>query len=36
MPEDDARPTRMTPDQLDQRIHEEYNIPVESREVMKP
>ena len=26
----------MTPEQLDQRIHEEYNVPVETREVMKP
>ena len=27
---------KMTPEQLEQRIHKEYNIPVESREVLKP
>jgi tetratricopeptide (TPR) repeat protein len=27
---------KMTPSQLDQRIHEEYNIPVVSREIVKP
>ena len=36
VPEQVEQCLKMTPDQLDQRIHEEYNIPVESREVMKP
>ena len=27
---------KMTPTQLDQRIHEEYTVPVESRELLKP
>lgn len=27
---------KMTPDQLEQRIHEEYTVPVETREVLKP
>lgn len=27
---------KMTSAQLDQRIHEEYTVPVEAREVMKP
>ena len=27
---------KMTPSQLDQRIHEEYNVPIVSREMVKP
>lgn len=27
---------KMTPSQLDQRIHEEYNVPIESIEMLKP
>ena len=27
---------KMTPEQLDQRIHEEYNVPEVSREMVKP
>ena len=27
---------KMTPAQLDQRIHEDYNVPVETREVLQP
>ena len=36
VPERAEQAMKMSPDELDQLLHKEYNIPVETREVIKP
>lgn len=36
VPERAEQAMKMTPDELDQLLHKEYNIPVETREMIKP